>query len=115
MHEQPVGGLGPVFDSESDLHDILKGRDVPETGLDARLRRRFTENLPQLLLLRPLETHRVPARGVTGYHGVQPGLPPLRQPLTYRPLGPLDHLRDSIQADTTGTYTIASAFILTSL
>ena len=97
------GGLGPVLDSELDLHDVLKGRDVPETGLDACLRWRFTRNLLQLLLLRPLEFCRVPAHGVTGYHGDQSGLPPLRQPLTHRPLGPLDHLRDSIQADAAGS------------
>ena len=103
VHEQPVGGLGPVLDSELDLHDVLKGRDVPETGLDSRLRRRFTKNLLQLLLLRPLELCRVLVAGVTGYHGAQPGLPPLRQPLTYRPLGPLDHLRDNIQADAAGS------------
>ena len=102
-HEQPIGGLGPVLDSELDGHDVLKGRDVPETGFDACLRGRSTENLLQLLLLRPLELCRVLVAGVTGYHGAQPGLPPFRQPLTYRPLGPLDHLRDNIQADATGS------------
>ena len=99
MHEQPVGGLGPVLDAELDLHDVLKGRDVPEAGFDACLRWRFTKNLLQLLLLRPLELCRVLVASVTGYHGAQPGLPPLRQPLAYRPLSPLDHLRDNIQAD----------------
>ena len=48
-HEQPIGGLGPVLDSELDGHDVLKGRDVPETGFDACLRGRSTENLLQLL------------------------------------------------------------------
>ena len=99
MHEQPVGGLGPVLDAELDGHDVLKGRDVPEAGFDACLRRRFSENLLQLLLLRPLELCRVLVAGVTGYHGAQPVSPPFRQPLAYRLLGPLDHLRDNIQAD----------------
>ena len=103
MHEQPVGGLGPVLDAELDLHDVLKGRDVPEAGFDACLRRRFSENLLQLLLLRPLELCRVLVAGVTGYHGAQPVSPPFRQPLAYRLLGPLDHLRDNIQANAAGS------------
>ena len=103
VHEQPGEGLGPVLDSELDGHDVLKGRDVPETGLDTCLRRRFTKNLLQLLLPRPLEPRRVPAHDTTDYHGAQPGPPPLRQPLAYRPLGPLDHPRDNIQADAAGS------------
>ena len=102
-HEQPVGGLRPVLDAEPDGHDVLKGRDVPETGFDARLRGRSTENLLQLLLLRPLELCRVLVAGVTGYHGAQPVSPPFRQPLAYRLLGSLDHLRDNIQANAAGS------------
>ena len=48
--------------------DVLKGRDVPEAGLDACLRGWLTKNLLQLLLLRPPEPRRVPAHGVTDYH-----------------------------------------------
>ena len=102
-HEQPVGGLGLVLDAEFDLHDVLKGRDVPEAGFDACLRWRFTKNLLQLLLLRPLELCRVLVASVTGYHGAQPVSPPFRQPLAYRLLGPLDHLRDNIQANAAGS------------
>ena len=102
MHEQPVGGLGPVLDAELDLHDVLKGRDVPEAGFDACLRWRFTKNLLQLLLLRPLELCRVLVASMSGHHGLQPFLTPLRQPLAHCPLSPLDHLRDNIQADATG-------------
>ena len=83
--------------------DVLKGRDVPEAGLDACLRRRFTKNLLQLLLLRPLELCRVLAHGVTGYHGAQPVSPPFRKPLAHRLLGSLDHLRDSIQTNAAGS------------
>ena len=101
-HEQPVGGVRPVLDSESYLHDVPEGRDVPEGGLDSRLRGRLTENLLQLLLLRPLELRRVLVSGVTGHHGSQPVPPPFREPLAYRLLGPLDHLRDDVQADATG-------------
>ena len=66
----------------------------------ARLRRRSPQGLLHLVLLRPLEPRRVLTSGATDYHGAQPGPPPLRQPLTYRHLDPLDHLRDSIQDDT---------------
>ena len=96
------GGVRPVLDSESCLHDVLEGRDVPEGGLDSRLRGRPAEDLLQLLLLRPPELRRVLVSGVTGHHGSQPVPPPFREPLAYRLLGPLDHLRDNVQADATG-------------
>ena len=101
-HEQPVGGVRPVLDSEPDLHDVPESRDVPELCSDSRLRGRLTENLLQLLLLRPLEFCGVLVSGVTGHHGSQPVPPPFREPLAYRLLGPLDHLRDDVQADATG-------------
>ena len=63
------GGARPVPGTEPDQTRRPQGAaGAPELGPDPRLRRRFTKNLLQLLLLRPPEPRRTPAHGMRGHH-----------------------------------------------
>ena len=97
--EQLVRGVRLVFHVEHDLHDVTYRWDVPELGVDARLRGWLGENFLEFLFLVAGEFRRVLVPRMAGQDRAHPGGLPVGQPFLHCPLSALDHLRDDVDSD----------------